>query len=225
MLIEKTEMFNTVRDEATSIPQMRNKIDSIPLRVTLLTRKEKILAFYFPHSAIASPSTEFCSQGHGCGTWLCERGGYSSPKLLEFQGMEGVQSALLLSCCSSLELCSNCSVAWLPQEPHGIQRHQGAPWEPLFSWAASTNSRHREGREGTGRNQRAFVFQPSLPSSVLLSSAHHSTFAIPLDGTSVPVTASAFGKVVVFQVIEWIMKKEMLPCIMWFLNGNSLLQV
>lgn len=176
-------------------------------------------------------------RGDGCGIWLCERGGCSSPKLMEFWWMESVrmpheQSALLLSCCSSLELCSDRPMAFQRQGARG----RGALWEPFFSWAASSSSfkdmpgTGKAGNgEGTERNQSVFVCHP-LPTQLSPAQLCPSQFPVPSQfvipaGVPVSVTASALGDVTVFQVIEWIIKKEMLPCVMQFLNGNSLFQV
>lgn len=74
------------------------------------------------------------------------------------------QSASLLSCCSSLELCSNCSVAWLPQEAPGIPKAQSQV--SGSSLGTSSHGLHPQmpgtgkagSGEGTGRNQSAFIW-------------------------------------------------------------------
>lgn len=140
---------------------MRNKIDAIPLHATLLTREKKYLHFICHVLLLlllalnSAPEGGVVAQDYVREEAVAAQSCRNSSEWKVFR-MPHEQSALLLSCCLSLELCSNCSVAWLPREARGIPK----------AWSQASRSSlgasllvgcilkcRAQGRQGVGRGQ------------------------------------------------------------------------
>lgn len=127
---------------------MRNKIHTTPSHTTLLMGEKKYL-LSICHVLLlllltlnSPPGGMVVAHDYAREEAAVAQSCWSSGEWKVFR-MPHEQSALLLSCCSSLELCSDRPMAFQRQGARG----QGALCEPFFSWDASSNARHREERE------------------------------------------------------------------------------